>query len=170
MLSQCGRLLCLGAVLAILASCGGSNTNGTLLLRSNQSKFAFTANELTADISGYAVDDSTGALTPLAGFPIHSGVNPVAIAVDPLGHFAYVADINLGVLRVYAIDATSGMLQELLSSPYAAGNQPQAVVVHPSGKYVYVASRSSNAVFGFSVDSNTGALAPIQGSPYAAGT
>src|SRR3954471_21193006 len=41
-----------------------------------KAKFAYTADELSATISGFAVDPLSGALTPLPGFPITSGVNP----------------------------------------------------------------------------------------------
>ena len=42
------------------------------------------------DVSAYSIDSTTGTLTPVAGSPFPAGVNPISVAVDPTGRFAYV--------------------------------------------------------------------------------
>ncbi len=44
------------------------------------------------DVSAYAVDPASGALTPIAGSPFAAGNGPDSIAVDPTGRFAYVSN------------------------------------------------------------------------------
>ncbi|MCU1285717.1 MAG: hypothetical protein JWO13_2067 [Acidobacteriales bacterium] len=134
-------MLSVVGILLLFTSCGGSNgvsPSGNpippIISPSNptvQPKFAYTTNQASASISGYAVNPTTGALTLLSGFPIPSGVNPYTIAVDKLGHFVFAGDIFQNVLHVYSINASSGMLQETASSPYPAGNQPSSLAVPP---------------------------------------
>jgi len=50
-------------------------------------KFAFAANSVSVDVSGYSVDASSGALTPLTGSPFSVGTetgNPVQISIAVL--------------------------------------------------------------------------------------
>src|SRR5271169_2981146 len=80
-------------------------TNGSMMAPVNtptvRAQFAYTADLKSATLSGYTVDPSTGVLTPLPGFPINSGLNPVSIIHDPPSHFAIVADIAADTVRVY---------------------------------------------------------------------
>jgi hypothetical protein len=87
----------------LAVGCGGGATNNsaaqtTQTTGASSSTFAFVANELSANISGYLVNSTTGGLTPLAGFPVPSGLNPTTIVVDPHGHFAFVGDIAQSLL------------------------------------------------------------------------
>jgi 6-phosphogluconolactonase (cycloisomerase 2 family) len=131
-------------------------------------KFAYTANEKSANLSGFAVDPSTGVLTPLAGFPIASGTNPIFAIHDPLNQFVIVADIATNLVRVYGINSSTGMLTEVPPSPYVVGQEPRQLAIDPTGKFVYVASQSVNNVAAFSM-STSGVLTPVPGSPFATG-
>ena len=44
------------------------------------------------NIVGYAIDATTGALTPLPGFPVSAGANAYSITIDPTNQFVYVAN------------------------------------------------------------------------------
>jgi 6-phosphogluconolactonase (cycloisomerase 2 family) len=44
--------------------------------------FAYVANDNSNDISVYAVDPTTGALTPANGSPVAAGNKPRSIAID----------------------------------------------------------------------------------------
>ena len=134
-----------------------------------KARFAYTADELSATISGFAVDPLSGILTPLAGFPITSGVNPEFLAHDPKNRFLAVADIASNLVRMYAIDSGGGTITEIQPSPYSAGQEPRQLAIDPTGRFMYVASQAANnKVTAFSIGAN-GVLAPIAGSPFATG-
>ena len=126
--------------------------------------FAYTGNE-GGSLSGYSVNTSTGGLTPLAGFFVSVGANPIAVAVDPQNRFLFVGDIALSKLHVFTINSSTGALGEIATSPYATVKEPVAIAVDPSGTHGYVASQGSNSLGGFSLGA-TGALTPIAGSPF----
>ena len=45
-------------------------------------QFAYVANDSSGSISVYAVDTTTGALTPVSGSPFAAGNQPRSIAID----------------------------------------------------------------------------------------
>jgi 6-phosphogluconolactonase (cycloisomerase 2 family) len=126
------------------------------------------ANEVSSNISGYSVNRNTGALTPLTGFPMSSGVNPTYLIHDPQNKFLIVVDIAANNLRVYGIDPNTGALTEIAPSPYAVGKEPRAAAIDPSGQFVYVASQSLNSVAAFTMNAS-GVLTAVPGSPFATG-
>jgi 6-phosphogluconolactonase (cycloisomerase 2 family) len=111
-------------------------------------------------ISSYSIDTTTGALTSLGH--IEAGTTSYAIAVDPSGQYAYVANgaggvTSQGDVWVYAI-APTGTLSK--SSTATAGTGPRAVATDPSGKYVYVVNGGSNDISAYTIG-GSGALTPI---------
>ena len=131
--------------------------------------FAYVANEFDGSVSGYTIDPTTEALTPIAGSPFDAGGEPGSVAVDPSGKFVYVANENDNNVSGYTIDSTTGALTALAGSPFPAGTDPVSVAVDPSGKFVYVANVEGDNVSGYTIDPTTGALTPIAGSPFAPG-
>lgn len=72
--------------------------------------FLYTANSGSNDISGFSIDQTTGALTPFAGGPVSTGHHPISVTVDYSGKFLYVvSDVDATVLT-YSIDPTTGAL------------------------------------------------------------
>jgi 6-phosphogluconolactonase (cycloisomerase 2 family) len=121
-------------------------------------RFVYTTN--AAGVWGYAINATTGALTSLSNSAFtDGGGNPVAIAIDPLGRFAFVANGGLGV-SAYTVNATTGVLTPV-ATPVAAGGVPNSIAVDPSGRFVYVASQGSNGVSQFSINATTGALTAL---------
>ena len=53
-------------------------------------KFAYVPNIGSNNVSAYAIDATSGALTPVTGSPFSTGRGPFAVAIDPSGKFAYV--------------------------------------------------------------------------------
>jgi 6-phosphogluconolactonase len=140
--------------------------------------FAYVAkyNEMLdgGQVSAYAVDGATGALTPVGSASPPPGYHPVSLAIHPSGAFAYVVNDGPpqqpGDVSALAIDGTTGALTPLTGQPVATGTGPTAVVVHPSGAYAYVTNGVSDDVSVYAIDRATGALTPVPGSPFPAGT
>ena len=120
---------------------GGSNSDGSA----------------GVNVSIYSVDGSTGALSSIG--TIEAGLLPWSIAIDPLGKFAYVANLGSNDISVYSINGTTGALT--LTGTTAAGSSPTSIVVHPSGKFAYVTNSGSNDISMYSINSTTGALTLI---------
>ncbi len=121
------------------------------------------------NVSGYTINPTTGALTPITGSPFPAGSGPEYVAVDPSGKFVYVTNSISDTLSGYAINPATGALTAIAGSPFAAGSAPAVVAVDPSGKFVYVPNNFSNDVSGYTIDPGTRALTAIAGSPFATG-
>ena len=119
------------------------------------------------NVSAFSIDSGTGALASTGG-PTGIASNPISVAVDPSGRFAYVANQASYNVTTYTIDATTGALTTLGS--VNTGIDPWSVCVDPSGRFVYVANQGSNSVSAFSINSSTGALTEIDQNGTAAGT
>jgi Lactonase, 7-bladed beta-propeller len=136
--------------------------------------FLFAANQgatggaYSNTISVYSIDQSTGALTPLAGSPFAATMAPIALAVAPSGKFLYVADYHDNTVTAFAISST-GALTPVTGSPVVAGiDGPRALTILPNGKVLYLAASNDRAVYSYTVDTTTGALTAVMGSPLAA--
>jgi YVTN family beta-propeller protein len=122
--------------------------------------FAYVATESdppgsAGGVSIYTMDTSTGALTSMG--MIAAGTNPVSVAVDLAGKFAYVANSGSNDVSMYTIKATTGALTS--TGTIAAGTKPSSVAVDPSGKFAYVTNSGSNDVSMYKIiDTTTGAL------------
>lgn len=82
------------------------------------------------DVSMYAIDSSTGLLSPLPlGASVAAGTGPVTIAVDPSGAFAYVANFSSSNLSVFTVDLTTGVLSPATPATVPAGTSPNSVIV-----------------------------------------
>jgi 6-phosphogluconolactonase len=81
-------------------------------------KFLYAPNRGHNSIACFAVDGTTGLLTPIgqaASEPV-----PRAFSLDPEGKFLYAAGIESGRLAAYRIDAETGVLQPMKTYPVGA--------------------------------------------------
>jgi 6-phosphogluconolactonase (cycloisomerase 2 family) len=133
-------------------------------------KFLYVAINQGNDISGYLINSSTGALTPISGSPFSAGSVPMTVRVDPSGRYAYVTNANSNNLSAYSINSTTGALTPIAGSPFSSGGSfPTGLAIDPSGGFIFVTNSNSNTVSAFSIDSSTGVPTPISGSPFASG-
>ena len=92
---------------------------------------AYVANggsgEVEGNVSGYTINSTTGALTPIAGSPFAAGLFPQSVAVDPTGRFAYAANGRSNNLSGYTINSTTGALTPIAGSPFAAELRPRSI-------------------------------------------
>jgi 6-phosphogluconolactonase len=129
--------------------------------------FAYVANMLSNNVSVYALNSSTGALTSIAGSPFAStGTAPAALLIN--GNFLYVANSGSNEIAVFSISGQIGALTPA-GTPSAAGGAPIALCVDATGSYLYVANSASANVSAYSIDPATGLLTELGNSPFAAG-
>jgi 6-phosphogluconolactonase len=131
-------------------------------------KFLYTANPdaTNPSISGFNIDPTTGALSPLNGSPFPLPVSHY-MATDQTGTYLYVTS-GANVVG-YGIDATTGALTPLLGFPVAAGANAYSVSVDPTNQFLYVTNDGAANIAGFRLDASTGALTPMSSSPFPAG-
>jgi len=80
-----------------------------------------------ANIVGYAIDATTGALTALPGFPVSAGADPYSVSIDPTNRFLYVANHGGANIAGFRLDASSGALTRISGSPFQAGSHSEFV-------------------------------------------
>src|SRR6516225_7083650 len=90
-------------------------------------EFVYVANANSNNVSGYTLNPTTGALTPISGSPFAAGSGPFSVAVDPTGKFAYVANETSNNVSGYTINPTTGALTAIAGSPFVAGSVPASV-------------------------------------------
>ena len=131
-------------------------------------KFLYSANPdaTNPSISGFSIDPTSGAMSPLSGSPFPLPVSHY-MATDQTGAYLYVtAGANI---VGYAIDATTGALTALPGFPISAGADAYSVSIDPTNRFLYVANHGAANIAGFRLDASSGALTPISGSPFQAG-
>jgi len=158
---------------------GLSYPNGTLptaVAVSNSGNFLYVANQLANFVSAFAINATTGALTPL-GVPYYSeplGTSPSGLGIQPNGGFLYVmnAAASANNISVFAIcdnvvtsctnpNAPDGTLTEVAGSPFPAGLGPVAITFDPNFTFAYVVDKTSNTVSQYSYGTGSGVLTPL---------
>lgn len=151
--------LCLTLFLSIFALAGSASAG-----------FIYAVNDNAAGnmIYGFSVNETTGELTPLAGFPVATGFNGGGstnlemIAIDKLNARMYVINRGSNNISAYSINTADGSISPLPFSPITGVAEQRALEIHPSGSPLIVASD----VFS-SYNITETAATPAEGSPYA---
>lgn len=87
------------------------------------------------------------------------------MVVDPLGRFAYVANLvsnasDLSTISMYTIDPATGVLSPTTPATVPTGFFPQEIAIDPKGRFVYTANSDDSSVSMFTVNQTTGVLSP----------
>jgi len=109
-------------------------------------------------IAVFAIDSSTGALSPATVPTYPVGDAPSALTIHPTRALLYVANSGAGTVSGFSYTASTGALTALAGSPYTVGSNPQDLTIDPSGKFLYVANEGSDNISAFVIDAITGAL------------
>lgn len=153
--------------LILLSGCGGAkSTTPTppVTTASPGDAFVYTANAGGNSVSGFS-NDSTGALTPVAGSPFSVPGGPFGIAATPNSKFLYVSLFQSAAVNGFAINPTTGVLTALNCATTATtGTQPLKIAITPSGGFLYTANQTGS-VSGFSIDGTSGCLTAVSTSP-----
>ena len=126
---------------------------------------SFAGGSNPAVISGFSINQTTGALTALS--PATNSISGYAgygITVDPSGRFVYVA--AGGAIGMFSINQSNGTLTSI-ATPLLTVNFGYGLVCEPSGRFLYFRADSANIEM-FSINQTTGALTSL-GSPVATG-
>lgn len=137
-------------------------------------KFLYIPNRGSGNISAFAINPLTGALTAVSGSPFTSGTNTLALAANSAGTYLYATNPGTGsgaTLSGFAINAATGALTSLAGSPYPAGTSQYggAPIIHPSQNLLYVNNLMDGTWYGYTINPTTGALTATPSSPYAVG-
>ncbi len=136
-----------------------------------KANFLYVANQGDDDVGGYAINPTSGALTPVLGSPFRSGsisAFALSITVDPSCRFVYMTDGSSNTVSAYRINALNGALTPIAGSPFSAivatvdgdyGYDPAGITVTPNGKFAYYVG--GGGVFGFILNGVSGALTEI---------
>ncbi|MCF6362544.1 MAG: beta-propeller fold lactonase family protein [Gammaproteobacteria bacterium] len=128
------------------------------------SRYAYVVNNGSDNISVYRYRNN---VTPLIfesvrhGSPYAAGKAPVALAVDPTGRYAYVANAGSNDISAYRIHHQTGALSALPGSPFKAGRHPLALATHPGGRFLYAINRDSADLTLYHIETALGAIAPV---------
>jgi 6-phosphogluconolactonase len=172
--------------LSALAACGGGGGSGDNALgsggggssssASSVGKFIYVANFGSNSISAYAINATTGGLTPVGGSPFTTGAsnNVVFLAAHPSVNFLFATNYSSltvsGSISAFTINSTTGALSLTSGSPYSVGMPsapiaPDAPIFHPDGKYIYVRQSAESKIYGFALNQTSGVLTPTVDSP-----
>lgn len=146
----------------------GAPTSGNLYVINDST----TGNQ----IYGFSVNETTGSLTPLIGFPIATGgmgsgaTTSEQIVIDRINNRLFAINDGSNTVSAYSINPTTGALTALTFSPLAlgAGNW-NTIAVHPTGSPLIIGDGDATPVVkSYSITSTTATEAV--GSPYPTGT
>jgi 6-phosphogluconolactonase len=157
------------------------------LVVSNDNRFVYLLNELTATVTTLSLDAATGLLKELdsvsvlppdtklgPGVPRGAVGTPGAnqaprntdndvwaadLHLTPDGRFLYASERTSSTIGAFRVDGASGKLAFLGSTP--TEKQPRGFAVDPTGRYVVVSGEQSDMIATYAIDRESGALKPI---------
>ena len=177
-----GALLSVGPPVAV--DRGPTAIASTIADTHFDNRYLYVSNSRSNDVSAFAVDAGSGALTAVPGSPFAAGTSPGAIAVFATTACSsrgapchtledlYVANSGSDTVSAYQIDQSTGVLTPLAS--YSTGTGPSAMAVGgyvgpsaPFTPFLYIANTGgSNDISAFLIDGLSGSLTPVAGSPF----
>jgi 6-phosphogluconolactonase (cycloisomerase 2 family) len=118
-------------------------------------------------IWGFAIDSSTGSLSPVPTSPFYTGDDPQTLAFNASGSTVYVGNYQDGSISAYTLDPASGTLTAL--GVYDMGAMGQLGYSLPTqmvsaGNYLYVADVGDSVIDVFAIAPN-GTLTEQQNYP-----
>jgi len=126
-------------------------------------KFAYATNQGTDNISEYAIDSATGALTAVGGSPISDSNGPQLITATPSGAFVYTGNANKTISE-YKVNAATGALTLVSGSPISGFGSVKGLAVDPAGSYLLVLDSTKQLLSSFTINSATGTLSFLSSS------
>ena len=124
--------------------------------------FAYSNNELTAEVTALRRDPQSGGLTAIqntATIPsdFNGRKSTAECLVHPNGKFVYVSNRGHDSIAVYRVEEETGQLT-LVEITSTEGREPRNFVIHASGQWLIALNQNSDSVVVFQLNSNTGKL------------
>ncbi|HEX8166145.1 MAG TPA: beta-propeller fold lactonase family protein [Beijerinckiaceae bacterium] len=163
---------------------------------SQDNRFVYVLNELTATVTTLSLDASTGLLkegdsasvlppdtklgpgvprgavgTPGANQAPRDTANDVWAAdlhITPNGKFLYASERTSSTIGAFRVDSATGKLAFIGSTP--TEKQPRGFAIDPSGRFMVVSGELSDMIAAYAIDAETGALKPVGRYPTGKGS
>jgi 6-phosphogluconolactonase len=99
--------------------------------------YIYVANYNSADVSAYAINQSTGTPSAVAGASSYAtGAGPSCVIVEPgLGRFVYTANFIDNTVTGLQLNPNTGALTTNQNSPYLSAGQPTCAAAIPHGNH-----------------------------------
>ncbi|OLE86230.1 MAG: hypothetical protein AUG07_02905 [Acidobacteria bacterium 13_1_20CM_2_60_10] len=175
-----------GALTATSGSPYSQTLDGSALAVDPLGRFLYVLNPNANDVSVYAIDQTTGALSnvPNSPFTADDATTPQVLAAEANGKFLYVGNhqgsqsgfTTVGVIDIYSIDPNTGALTTATPTPTPGPFNPVSMVVDAKGRFLYVyqgpdgaTGDAGGAIEAFQIDATTGLLSPSASSCFGGG-
>src|SRR5919204_600450 len=155
---------------------------------SQDNRFIYLLNELTATVTTLALDAKTGLLSDVSStsaLPPDSKLQPGAPRPSPgrnvdndiwasdlhparNGRFLYAAERTTSTIGAFSVEPASGKLTYLGSTP--TEKQPRGFRIDPTGRFIVVSGEKSETLSTYAIDQSSGALKPIGKYPTGKGS
>jgi 6-phosphogluconolactonase len=126
-------------------------------------------------IFGFQVNEVTGALTALPGFPVDTGGNgspstaSEQLVYDPANVRLFALNEGSNTVSAYSVNLTTGVLTALPYSPFNLGSGTwKCLAVHPGGSPLVAGDSGGNFMASFNL--TAGSATQAAGSPFTTGT
>lgn len=126
----------------------------------------------TGNISGFNIDATTGALSPISGSPFTSAVGsgPSAMVTDPKGRFVFATTAGASYsVWCFTIDPLTGQLTAAPGSPFSVAAGNLFALIDTTGTFFYIGSQSANGIEAYTYNQNNGQPTLIANSPFSTG-
>ena len=111
------------------APCAGG-ANPEIIAIDPTGQFLYVTDSLNDQIVAFTIDQTTGALTPMASLLTVVGDGAFALAIDPSGQFVYEGNSYDGTISMFTRNPTTGVLTAVPGSPRAyGGSWPSGIVI-----------------------------------------
>jgi len=142
----------------------GALTEGLVVASPNGpagQQFVYCTFRSVGQVGAFAINNSTGVLSPLPIVVYHSdgsggSGNPRWLTINPSGKNLYVSNSDIDKISMFSIEAATGVLTFVES--YPTGDYPYKSAISADGKYLYVVNVIGDSVSAFSIDEAYGTL------------
>jgi len=136
----------------------------TWVMTDKAGKYLYIVNDGTNTVSEYSIDQTSGALTPIAAAPtVATGNGPIFGTVSSTG-LAFVANNGDNTVSSYTITSGTGVLVSAgAATPISAAISTLNVITDPTSSFLYVldygdGTSTAGQVFAYGVNSTTGVV------------
>jgi len=173
MKAVCFSSAVLGVAALFACGCGGGSSG--MSVKTSPACVPTPNWETSYVLTGYQVNmfsmnSCTGQFSAATPASVGTGYafpqdNSEEMVTDPLGRFAYVANLvsnasDLSTISMYTINSSTGILTPTTPATVATGWFPQEIAIDPKGRFVYTANSDDATVSMFTINQSTGVLTP----------